>query len=299
MQESRYFSCSGAVAARGTSELVSRLDANELLAAVHSLHEATAAAPALALDSLPRDNLHFINREDELARIAVGQAAIGTVFMIDGMPGVGKTALAVHAAHRLAPAFPDGRLFLDLRGHSHERPPADPVAALETLLRALGLTADQIPTPLDGRVALWRSQLAHKRALVVLDDAVAAEQVRPLLPASRLSVVIVTSRRRLSGLEETQTISIDVLRTDQAVHLFTSIIGSERASKDALAVHKIVVRCDRLPLAVRLVAARFHHHPTWALRDMLTELATGQSRLDEFRAEGRNIVACLSSPTKD
>jgi tetratricopeptide (TPR) repeat protein len=285
-----------ATAAAGVGELVSRIEAEKLLIEVRSLQPVATAAPALALDSLPRDVSDFIDREEALARIAASRRSVGgtdapAVYAIDGMPGVGKTALAVHAAHRLAPHFPDARLFLDLHAHSHGRSPVDPTAALEALLRALGLAADQVPASLDGRAGLWRSQLAGKRALVVLDNAAAGEQVHPLLPASRGCVVIVTSRRRLAGLEGSRTVSLDVLDTDEAMRLFARTVGADRAAADPDTVRKIVARCALLPLAVRLIAARLHHHPAWSPRDMFAELATAQNRLEEIRAEGNDIMA--------
>jgi len=123
-----------------------------------------------------------------------------SIHAIGGMAGVGKTAFAVHAAHRLADSFPDGQFFLPLHGHTPGQRPADPADALVSLLLTAGLTAAQIPSDVAARAALWRDQLADKRAILILDDATSSEQVRPLLPGGAQTLVLVTSRRRLAAL---------------------------------------------------------------------------------------------------
>jgi hypothetical protein len=138
-----------------------------------------------------------------------------SIHAIGGMAGIGKTALAVHAAHQLAPRFPDGQIFLPLHGHTPGQRPVDPADALASLLLTAGVSAAQIPPGLEVRTALWRDRLASKQPLLLLDDAADSEQVRPLLPGSAGSLVLVTSRRHLTALEDAQTVSLDVLPTGQ------------------------------------------------------------------------------------
>ncbi|MCQ0013575.1 ATP-binding protein [Actinomadura madurae] len=152
-------------------------------------------------------------------------AGMPSMVSIEGMPGVGKTALAVHAAHRLMPRFPDGQLYLDLHGHRRETEPVEPGAALTRLLGSLGVTGGRVPEHLDDRAALYRSVLAGRRVLIVLDDAAGEEQVRPLLPAGAGCRLIVTSRRRLIGLDGVRTVPLDVPAADEAVALFTRTAG--------------------------------------------------------------------------
>ena len=154
----------------------------------------------------PADVASFTGRRAELERIMQelpGRSASGGVVRIDaidGMAGIGKTALAVHAAHQLAGRYPDGQIFLRLHGHTPGQQPLEPSDALATLLLATGMSADQVPRGLEARQQLWRDRLAGKRVLLVLDDATGSDQVHPLLPGTASTLVLVTSRRRLSAL---------------------------------------------------------------------------------------------------
>uniref|UniRef100_UPI001A9558B9 AfsR/SARP family transcriptional regulator n=1 Tax=Actinomadura roseirufa TaxID=2094049 RepID=UPI001A9558B9 len=249
-------------------------------------------------DNLPPDERTFTGREEELDRLLAavpgpaepppqaGPAA--TVLTIDGMPGVGKTALAVHLAHRLAGRFPDGAMFLDLRAHDAGQRPLDPAAALDALLRVAGVPAARIPRTTDERVALWRTRLAGARAVIVLDDATGHDQVRPLLPASAGSLVVVTSRRRLTGLHDSHPLSLDVLPLRDAMRLFTGIAGLGPAA-DPAGVAAVVGRCGQLPLAVRMAASRLRHRRAWGVADLLARLTSDDRRLEELRVEGREI----------
>ena len=173
---------------------------------------------AAATRTLPRDIASFTGREPELRELmdattdaddfggVVGIRAIG------GMAGIGKTTFAVHAAHLLAPRFPAGQIFMPLHGHTPGQRPVDPADALASLLLTAGVAAQQIPPGLEARMAVWRDRLAGQQLLLVLDDAASSEQVRPLLPRIGSSLVLVTSRRHLSALEEAPTISLGTLR---------------------------------------------------------------------------------------
>lgn len=246
--------------------------------------------PAMALNTLPRDVANFVNRDDALDRIVSGASATTRIIAIDGMAGVGKTALAVRAAHRLAPEFPDAQLYVDLHAHSQGRMPVEPASALETMLQVLGVPAEEIPDSLDGRIALWRSQMAHRRALVLLDNAVASQQVEPLLPGSGSSVVIITSRQQLVRLEGGFRIGLGALLSEDAMSLFIRIVGPERAGEgEEEAVREVVDSCARLPLAVSLCASRLKYRSAWTARHLLAELTKGSGRLRTIRAEDETI----------
>ncbi len=233
--------------------------------------------PGASLNTLPRDVADFTGRTAEIERLlreVTGKSAV-VISAIDGMPGVGKTTLAVHLAHRLA--YPDGQLFIDLHAHTAGRSPMEPVDALGVLLRAFG--REELPDGLDARATLWRSELSRRRALVVLDNAASAEQVRPLLPGMPGSLVLVTSRSRLVELEGTSTVTLDVLPVAEALVLFASIVGDERGADQAAL--DVVELCGRLPLAVRLAAGRLRSRPQWTAADLATRLREGRiSELD-------------------
>ncbi|MFD9702918.1 tetratricopeptide repeat protein [Lentzea sp. NPDC059081] len=234
--------------------------------------------PRPTLNTLPRDVADFTGRTaeiDRLTRAVTGKSAV-VISAIDGMPGVGKTTLAVHLAHRLE--YPDGQLFIDLHAHTAGRAPIEPTDALDVLLRALGL--EDIPVSLDERAAMWRAELSRRRLLVVLDNAASADQVRPLLPGVPGSLVLVTSRARLVELEGTSTLTLDVLSEAEALQLFATIVGDDRGTDEA--AREVVELCGRLPLAVRLAAGRLRSRPTWTTAHLATRLREG--RLSELDA---------------
>jgi hypothetical protein len=163
-----------------------------------------------------------------------------SIHAIGGMAGVGKTAFAVHAAHRLAGRFPGGQMFLPLHGHTPGQQPVDPEDALASLLLTLGVPPAQIPPGLEARMGLWRDRLAGRQLLLVLDDAASSEQVRPLLPGSRGCLVLVTSRRHLSALEDATTVSLDTLPPEEAARLLVRLAGRVGLSAGDPGVREII-----------------------------------------------------------
>ncbi len=217
--------------------------------------------------------------------------AAGQVVVLVGPGGVGKTTLALAAAHRLAGSFPDGQLYADLRG-THD-PPADPHTVLGRLLRTLGVDGPSLPDDHDERVAMYRSLLARRRMLVVLDDAAGEEQVRPLLPATAGSRALVTSRRQLGALVGAARWSVPVLSDDDAVALLAAVIGAERAAAEPAAAAEVAGLCGNLPLAVCVAAARLAVHPEWTLDDFRRRLAQQWGRLDELAVGDLNVRASI------
>ncbi|MEU4831388.1 BTAD domain-containing putative transcriptional regulator [Streptosporangium sp. NPDC023615] len=231
---------------------------------------------------LPYDIPDFSGRAAELERL-MGEGRGAAVVAIDGMAGVGKTTLAVHVAHRLAARYPDGRLFIDLRAHTAGREPIDPAAALEALLRQLGVPADRIPVPPVERGALWRAELAGRRVLVVLDNALDAEHVRPLLPGRSDTLMLITSRRRLVALDGAHALSVDPPGEEDAAELFGRIVG-ERARREPDAVREVLRLCGHLPLAIRISAARLQHRPRWTVAYLAGRLRDHRRLLDGVSA---------------
>jgi transcriptional regulator with XRE-family HTH domain len=258
---------------------------------------AVAGPPPVTVPrQLPADVAALAGRERELA-IVEGHRSAGTVpvVCVSGMAGAGKTALAVHAAHRLAPLFPDGQLYVDLHGHAPATTPVEPGAALARVLRTLGVPAEHIPGFLDDRAALYRSVLAGRKVLIVLDDAADEHQIQPLLPAGRGCRVIVTSRRRLTCPGDARNLSLDVLLVAEAVALFARSAGPERvAGAPAGDLAEVVRRCGLLPLAIRIAAARLRARPSWGVPQLLDRLAG--DRLAELSA-GRHSVSAALDPS--
>ncbi|MFD5748489.1 BTAD domain-containing putative transcriptional regulator [Streptomyces sp. NPDC127033] len=219
---------------------------------------------------------------------AAPDAPVITLETVSGMAGVGKTAVAVHMARHLAGRFPAAQLYLDLRAHSPAQEPLNPAEALATLLRLLGAPADEIPMELEGRTALWRTMLAERRAVIVLDDAASAEQVRPLLPGGSASLTIITSRRHLAGLPYALPIHLDVLPAADAIALFRRFAGEDR-TRDVEQTERIVRICGCLPLAIELVASRFRARPAWTLTTLAERLARPSGRLAEIRDADRRM----------
>jgi len=250
-------------------------------------------APA-ATRTLPRDTPSFTGRQAELARLA--GAAAGPVLRIEaigGMAGVGKTAFAVHVAHRLAPRFPDGQLLVSLHGHTPGQRPADPADALAGLLRTAGLSPAQIPPGLAERAGLWRGYLADKRVLLVLDDAASSEQVEPLLPGTGGNLVLVTSRRHLTALADAQVVSLDVLPPGDAAVLLVRLAGRPDVRPGDAAVADICALCGYLPLAIGMLARQLHHHPAWTPAGLAAGLAASHGRLELMTAENVSVAAAF------
>jgi tetratricopeptide (TPR) repeat protein/DNA-binding SARP family transcriptional activator len=250
------------------------------------------------VDNLPRDIHNFTGRAAELRQLLDACAAepSGTAVVveaIDGMAGSGKSTLALHAAHRLRDRFPDGRLYLQLHAHDASRGPLDPAAGLDALLRLLGVPADRIPPALEERATLWRTQLAYRRALVVLDDAVSNEQVAPLLPGAPSCAVIITSRNRLAGLAGVHELSLDVLSGTDAAALFIGIVGG-RAVADHGPVAELTRLCGYLPLAIHLVASGLARRPAWSVADLAQRLSAAGDRISEVYADNPEIAASFT-----
>ncbi|WP_328721994.1 tetratricopeptide repeat protein [Streptomyces sp. NBC_00247] len=209
--------------------------------------------------------------------------SVVTVEAVSGMAGVGKTALAVAGAHLLADRYPDGQLYIDLHGHSPTQEPLTARAALATLLRLLGAPAFSIPAELEGRTALWRTMLAERRVVIVLDDATGPEQVGPLLPSGSPSLTIIASRRHLTGIPQALSVPIDALPEEDAIALFRRFAGEERA-QDTTETARIVRLCGYLPLAIELVAHRFRARTSWTLTVLAERLARSHGRLTEIHS---------------
>ncbi|WP_053739444.1 BTAD domain-containing putative transcriptional regulator [Nocardia sp. NRRL S-836] len=245
-------------------------------------------APAGAVPrQLPAGVPHFVGRERELARLSEmmdtrpGEPVL--ISAINGIGGVGKTALAVQWAHRQAERFPDGQLYVNLRGFDVQAEPVDPFSVARDFLAALGMNPGEVPKSDDALVAAYRSALAKRRMLLLLDNARDVDQVRPLLPGGAANLVLITSRNRLSGLvarEGAQPVALDVLDEPQAVALLTERFGADRIAAEPEAVRRLVERCAGLPLALGIVAARA------AYGDSLTALA---DELDEERLDALDL----------
>jgi tetratricopeptide (TPR) repeat protein/transcriptional regulator with XRE-family HTH domain len=253
---------------------------------------------------LPPDIADFVGRADLVAQLrgwltrwpdgVAGKAAVA-VSAVSGKAGIGKSALAVHVAHQLAADFPDGQLYASLRGAGVAGiVPLEPAEILGRLLRAVGVDGGAVPAGMEERAALYRSRLAGRRVLVVLDDAAGEAQVRPLLPGSPSCAVLVTSRARLAGLEGARLVHLDVLDAGQAMELLARIAGPERVAAEPAAANAILAACGRLPLAVRIAGARLAARPHWPLDRMASLLADERGRLDALAHGDLEVRASLS-----
>ncbi|WP_051967494.1 ATP-binding protein [Kitasatospora mediocidica] len=276
---------------------------DQLLAAARGEPESrTGPAPVehLVPRLLPHAVPDFTGRRGEVERLlALAGGPGGTqarplvISAIDGMAGVGKTALAVHTGHSLTSRYPDGQLFVDLYGFTPGRRPLDPGAALESLLCAIGVSRTALPSRTEERAQLWRSRAAGRRYLIVLDNAVDAEQVRPLIPGSSRCLTLVTSRQRMLALDGAVSVPLDVLSHDEAVELFARIVGPDRVAGHASTVDGIVALCGRLPLALRIAGARLAHHPTWTPVQLLERIRRPQKLLTELSNRDQSVAAAF------
>ena len=267
----------------------------EALARGRSLADSVSGGGAAATRTLPRDIVMFTGRDDELRQVvgAAGAGQVVGIHAIGGMAGVGKTAFAVHAAHRLAAQYPDGQIFLPLHGHTPGQRPVDPAEALASLLLTAGVAARQIPPGLEARMGLWRHHLADKRILLLLDDAASSEQVRPLLPGASGCPVLITSRRHLVALEDAHAISLDTLPPGEAAMLFIRLAARPELDPGDPAVAEVVRLCGHLPLAIGLLGRQLHHHPAWTTAHLAADLRTEQDRLRLMAAENLSVAAAF------
>jgi len=263
----------------------------------------TGAAKIMAPCQLPTATRTFTGRAQELEQLlelarrapAGSDAEMVVISAIDGMGGVGKSALAIHAAHRVRGLFPDGQLFVDLLGHTPGLAPLTAGDALSRILRTLGVPPQRIPVDLDQRTALYRRRLADTRTLIILDNAADTAQVRPLLLDTPGCLVVVTSRRRLTGLDDANVISLDTLTPDEALTLLQRVTSPRRATEDGPEVRELLALCGFLPLAVRMTAARLRQHRTLSVRDLVEQLRDEHHRLDHVADKDRNLTAVFET----
>jgi DNA-binding SARP family transcriptional activator/tetratricopeptide (TPR) repeat protein len=236
-------------------------------------------------DTLPPETPEFVGRRAELGLLTGEQGRSPAIAVIEGMPGVGKTALAVRTARLIGGDYPDGTLYLNLHSGDPGTVSLEPAEALHRLLRMMSVPATQVPDTIGDRVALWRAQLSRRRCIVILDDAARPDQVRPLLSAPGRCLILVTTRRRLAGLGGVRALTLDVLAADDAVTLFRQIAGEDRA-RDPDQVAEVVRLCGWLPLAIQLTAGRVAQEPRLGLADLIEELSQSPAR------PGRAGAAC-------
>jgi tetratricopeptide (TPR) repeat protein/transcriptional regulator with XRE-family HTH domain len=257
------------------------------------------AFAAAATRGLPRDVASFTGRQAELDQLTEGLdglargAGVVGICAIGGMAGIGKTTFAVHAAHRLAGRFPDGHFYLPLHAHTRGQRPVDPADALSSLLLTAGVPAAAIPPGLEARAARWRDHVAGKKILLLLDDAASHEQVRPLLPGTGGSLVLLTSRRRLTALNDAVVVSLDTLAPDEAAVLLTRLAGRPALPPDDIAVAEITRLCGCLPLAIGLIASQLRHHPAQTAESVAASLAAATDRMELMRAENLSVAAAF------
>ncbi|MET8246148.1 BTAD domain-containing putative transcriptional regulator [Streptomyces sp. NPDC005202] len=235
---------------------------------------------------LPANVPDFTGRASFVAELsevlASAEGRVMAVSALAGIGGVGKTTLAVHVAHQARSGFPDGQLYVDLQGAGPRA--AEPETVLGSFLRALGTADSAIPDSLEERAALYRSVLDGRRVLVLLDNARDAAQVRPLLPGADGCAALVTSRARMVDLVGAHLVDLDVMSPDEALQLFTKIVGEERVASEREAALDVVAACGFLPLAIRIAASRLAARRTWTVSVLAAKLADERRRLDELQA---------------
>ncbi|MEU9401496.1 BTAD domain-containing putative transcriptional regulator [Streptomyces sp. NPDC048242] len=273
----------------GLSELQQRILRADPALAGPSAPPAEPAVVAVKPAQLPASVTDFTGRDafvaelsEVLASASEAEGRVMAVSALAGIGGVGKTTLAVHVAHRARAAFPDGQLYVDLQGAGPR--PAEPETVLGSFLRALGTPDRSIPESPEERAALYRSVLDGRRVLVLLDNAKDAAQVRPLLPGTAGCAALVTARVRMTGLAGAHLVDLDVMSPEEALALFTRIVGAERVAAEREAALDVVAACGFLPLAIRIAASRLAARRTWTVSVLAAKLADERRRLDELQA---------------
>ncbi|HJQ01776.1 MAG TPA: BTAD domain-containing putative transcriptional regulator [Jatrophihabitans sp.] len=244
---------------------------------------------------LPTSSVDLAGRAEMLEQIQrlvqrstlTGMAKVATTVLVSGPPGAGKTALAVTAAGQLRSELPDGEIYVDLRGFTAD--PVDPDDALASMLTAMGVLPNAIPHGMEGRRLLYRSLLAERRMLILLDDAAESRQVLPLLPGPGRSVLIVASRRRLTSVRAPLQLTLDQLTAEHAIQMLADAIGHDRVATEPAAAERIVQACGRLPGAIRIAAARLLARPSHPIAMLADRLNRGTGTLDEFTVDGASM----------
>ncbi|MFJ9591873.1 BTAD domain-containing putative transcriptional regulator [Streptomyces virginiae] len=259
----------------------------------HGQAQGTAAAGYVRPAQLPADIADFSGRAAELAALTgvlsdPARTALA-VAAVSGMGGIGKSALALRVAHLVKDAYPDGQLYADLRGTGSD--PADPGTVLTSLLGALGVPRREVPPSTEDRARLFRTVLDGRRLLLLLDDARDIAQVKPLLPGAAGCAVVVTSRARLGGLLSGRHVQLEEFTPAEALGLLRQIVGADRVDREEEAAAALVEACARLPLAVRIVAARLAARPGWTVAHLVARLADERRRLTELRADDLAVAA--------
>ncbi|WP_345633090.1 AfsR/SARP family transcriptional regulator [Rugosimonospora acidiphila] len=268
--------------------------------------ESSGPAPAairpvsIAPGMLPTDisdftgrNAHITAVQEQLAQAQNDPERLAVpVVAIVGKPGVGKTTLAVHVAHKVAVDFADGQLFADLHGRGTQR--IGPMQILERFLRTLGVPGTAMPDGLEERAELYRALLSDRRMLIVLDNVEGESQVLPLLPGHRNSAVLITSQSRLSGIPGVEHVDLDVFDSRQSVELLSRIVGTNRVSAEPAAATALAELCGHLPLALRIAGARMATRLNWGMDQLVERLHNETRRLDELKHGGMAIRASLS-----
>ncbi|AWW39046.1 AfsR/SARP family transcriptional regulator [Streptomyces cadmiisoli] len=271
---------------RGLGELQQRILRADPDLAAPAAPAAEAPTARVRPAQLPATVQDFTGRSSFVAELsevlASAEGRVMAVSAVAGIGGVGKTTLAVHVAHQARAAFPDGQLYVDLQGAGGRA--SEPESVLGSFLRALGTADSAIPDTLDERAALYRSVLDGRRVLVLLDNARDAAQVRPLLPGTSGCAALVTSRARMVDLAGAHLVDLDVMSPDEALSLFTKIVGAERVTAERKAALDVVAACGFLPLAIRIAASRLAARRTWTVSVLAAKLADERRRLDELQA---------------
>jgi tetratricopeptide (TPR) repeat protein/transcriptional regulator with XRE-family HTH domain len=261
--------------------------------------EQLARRPAPAsVDQLPAGIGDFTGRTQEIGELlrslsgTADQSAGVVLVSVAGMGGVGKTTLAVHAARRLADEFPDGQLYVGMGGHGGGEP-LDPLAALGRLLRDLGVSDEQIPDDVESAAGRYRSVLAGRRVLVLIDDAVSSAQVRPLIPGTAGSAALITTRRQLIDLAGVRQLRLDVLAEEDAVQLLAAVVGDGRIEQEPQAARAVAELCGRLPLALRIAGSYLAGRAGLSVADLAQELGSEEARLAVLSADDKGVRASI------